>query len=272
MYDPQRHWHVAQLTNTDPLTGEGIYRGQYLWMLGYPDQARAASDEKDEHARRRNHPFDFAFALTLGAQLFDYLSEPEELLRRSEEAQSICRAHGVALLGEILVEISRGIVSLRAGRAAESVMQLERAIGRLEATGHRIWIRYLRALLGEGVALTGNLEGARVLIDQSVAATECGEERAHYAELLRLKGWVLMLQGQPQEAEAALRTSIDVARAQKAKSWELRSTTTLAQLLAKRRDRALAHEILSEAYGWFTEGFGTRDLKEAKACLDALQL
>ena len=91
MYDPRRHWHIAQLTNTDPLTGDGIYRGQYLWMLGYPDQARAASDEKDEHARRRNHPFDLAFALTLGAQVFDYLGEPEELLRRTEEAERICR-------------------------------------------------------------------------------------------------------------------------------------------------------------------------------------
>ena len=127
MYDPQRHWHIVQLTNTDPLTGDGIYRGQYLWMLGYPDQARAASNAKDEHARRRNHPFDLAFALTLGAQVFDYLCEPEELLRRTEEAAQVCRTHDVALLGEIMVEISRGIVSLRAGRAAEAALQLDGA-------------------------------------------------------------------------------------------------------------------------------------------------
>jgi class 3 adenylate cyclase/tetratricopeptide (TPR) repeat protein len=272
MYDPRRHWHIAQLTNTDPLTGDGIYRGQYLWMLGYPDQARAASDEKDAHARRRNHPFDLAFALTLGAQVFDYLGEPEELLRRTEEAESIGRAHGVALLGEIMAEISRGIVSLRAGRAADSVVQLDKAIGRLEATGHRIWIRYLRGLQGEGLALTGDLDAARALIDGSVLATENGEERVHYAELLRLKGWALMLQGRPDEAEAALRASIDVARAQKAKSWELRSTTTLARLLAERQDRVSAREILSDVYGWFTEGFGTKDLKEAKARLDALSV
>jgi len=271
MYDPRRHWHIAQLTNTDPLTGDGIYRGQYLWMLGYPDQARVASDAKDEHARRRNHPFDLAFALTLGAQVFDYLCEPEELLRRTEEAERICRAHGVALLGEIMAEISRGIVSLRAGRAAESVGQLDKAIGRLAATGHRVWVRYLRALQGEGLALTGDLEGASALIDESTAATERGEERVHYAELLRLKGWVLMLQGRPAEAEASLRAAIDVARAQEAKSWELRSATTLARLLADRGDRVAAREVLSEIYGWFTEGFGTRDLRAAKVLLDALQ-
>ena len=271
MYDPRRHWHIAQLTNTDPLTGDGIYRGQYLWILGYPDQARAASDAKDEHARRRNHPFDLAFALTLGAQVFDYLCEPEELLRRTEEAERISRAHGVALLGEIMVEISRGIVSLRAGRAAESVGQLDKAIGRLTSTGHRVWVRYLRALQGEGLALTGDLEGARALIDESIAATERGEERVHYAELLRLKGWVLMLQSRPEEAEASLRAAIDVARGQKAKSWELRSATTLAHLLAERGDRVAAREVLANIYGWFTEGFGTRDLQAAKVLLDALQ-
>jgi tetratricopeptide (TPR) repeat protein len=170
-----------------------------------------------------------------------------------------------------MVEISRGIVSLRAGRAAESVGQLDKAIGRLTSTGHRVWVRYLRALQGEGLALTGDLEGARALIDESIAATERGEERVHYAELLRLKGWVLMLQSRPEEAEASLRAAIDVARAQKAKSWELRSATTLARLLAERGDRVAAREVLANIYGWFTEGFGTRDLQAAKVLLDALQ-
>ncbi len=271
MYDAHRHWHIAQDTNTDPLTGDGIYRGQYLWMLGYPDQARAASDEKDEHARRRNHPFDLAFALTLGAQVFDFLREPDELLSRTEEAEQVCREHGVVLLGEIMAEISRGIVSLRAGRASDSVVQLEKAIARLEATGHRIWIRYLKGLQGEALALTGDLEGASALVEESVIATENGEERSHYAELLRLKGWLLMQRGRPQDAEAALRASIDVARAQQAKSWELRTTTTLARLLAERQERAVAQQILGEIYGWFTEGFDTKDLKEAKALLESLE-
>jgi class 3 adenylate cyclase len=271
MYDARRHWHIAQDTNTDPLTGDGIYRGQYLWMLGYPDQARAASDEKDEHARRRNHPFDLAFALTLGAQVFDYLHEPDALLSRTEEAEQVCREHGVTLLGEIMAEISRGIVSLRAGRAADSVVQLDKAIGRLEATGHRIWIRYLKGLRGEALALTGDLEGASALVNESILATENGEERAHYAELLRLKGWLLAQQGRPEEAEAALRASIEVARAQQAKSWELRSTTTLARLMAERQERAAARQMLEDIYGWFTEGFDTKDLREAKTLLDSLQ-
>ena len=75
LYDTQRHWGLALLTNSDPFTGEGIYRSQYLWMLGYPDQAKAANEATEANARRRGHPFDLAFALTLGAQVYEYLGD-----------------------------------------------------------------------------------------------------------------------------------------------------------------------------------------------------
>src|SRR5437870_5807398 len=120
------------------MTGDGLYRCQYLWMLGYPDQAVAASDAKDANARRLNHPFDVAFALTLGAQVFELRGEPEPLLRRTEEAERVAREHGVPLLSEVMVEISKGVAWLRAGRAAESAAQLREAVTRLYNTGHRI--------------------------------------------------------------------------------------------------------------------------------------
>ena len=89
----------AAFTNNDPLTGEGIYRAQYIWMLGYPDQAVAASNARDDHARRRNHPFDLAFALTLGAQAFDFLCEPGELLTDGRGRAGRPRARCRALMG-----------------------------------------------------------------------------------------------------------------------------------------------------------------------------
>ncbi len=271
MHDSQRHWHIAQVTNNDPLTGEGVYRSQYLWMLGYPDQAVAASDAKDDHARRRNHPFDLAFALTLGAQVFDFLGEPEKLLRRTDEADSIGRKYGVALLWEVMAEISRGIAALRAGRHDESIACLDRGITRLAATGHRIWIAYLRALQAETMALTGELEAAAARLDESLARIAAGEEKAHYAEVLRLKGWVLMRQKKWDEAERTLRAAISVAQDQQAKSWELRSATTLAQLLIDSGRRGQARDLLSGIYGWFSEGFATKDLQSAKALLNTLQ-
>jgi len=90
------------------------------------------------------------------------------------------------------------------------------------------------------------------------------------AEVLRLKGWMLMQQGKPEEAEAQLRASIEWARQQQAKSWELRSSTTLAELLVRRGQRDAARELLAPIYDWFTEGFDTHDLKQAKALLDQL--
>jgi len=271
LYDPERHWGLAALTNTDPYTGEGIYRPQFLWMMGYPDQALAASQAMEANARRRGHPFDLAFALTLGAQLFDYLSDSDELLRRAEEAEQIGKERGIALLGEIMAEISRGVAWLRAGRSTEAVTQLDRGIKRLMQTGHRIWIWYLRALRAEALALTGDLGVAWILIEESVARIEAGEERSHYAEVLRLRGWISILRGDLDQAEASLRKAIAVARDQLAKSWELRATTTLARLLASRGNQAEALAVLTPIHDWFTEGRDTRDLKEAAQLLAELR-
>jgi predicted ATPase len=270
LYDAERHWRVALVTNLDPFTGEGIYRSQFLWMMGYPDQALAASQAMEANARRRGHPFDLAFALTLGAQLFDFLCDSETLLRRSEEAERIGHERGIPLFGEIMAEISRGVAWLRGGRVSDSIAQLDESIARLTLTGHRIWIWYLRALQAEGLALTGDLDRAWPLIEESVARIEAGEERAHYAETLRLKGWIVILYGKPEDAEASLRKAIEVARRQHARSWELRASLTLARLLGDRgrRDDALA--LLRPIYDWFTEGFDTKDLKEARQLIAEL--
>ena len=271
LYDAERHWRVALATNLDPFTGEGIYRSQFLWMMGYPDQALAASQAMEANARRRGHPFDLAFALTLGAQLFDFLCDPEALLRRSEEAERIGHERGIPLFGEIMAEISRGVAWLREGRVSDSIAQLDESIARLTLTGHRIWIWYLRALQAEGLAQTGDLDRAWTLIEQSVARIEAGEERAHYAETLRLKGWILMLRGKPEDAEAGLRKAIEVARRQHARSWELRASLTLARLLRDRGRRNDALALLRPIYDWFTEGFDTKDLKEARQLIAELR-
>jgi class 3 adenylate cyclase/tetratricopeptide (TPR) repeat protein len=271
LYDPERHWGLVGLTNTDPFTGEGIYRAQFLWMMGYPDQALAANQATETNARRRGHPFDLAFALTLGAQLFDYLCDSDALLRRTEEAERIGHEAGIALLGEIMAEISRGVAWLRAGRLNEALTQLDHGIERLMQTGHRIWIWYLRALRAEGLALTGDLDGAWALIEESITRIEAGEERSHYAEVLRLKGWILILRGEPDHAAATLRNALTVARQQRAKSWELRAATTLARLLASRGDQAEALALLAPVYEWFTEGRDTKDLREAAQLLIELR-
>jgi predicted ATPase len=270
MYDPKRHWHIASLTNNDPLTAAGTYRAHYLWMLGYPDQAMLVCDAKDEHARRRNHPFDLGFALTLGSHAFDYCCAPERLLLRAEEAERVGRDRGVSLMSEVMAQIVKGVAWLRAGRIADSIGQLRESIGRLSETGHRIYVPYLRALLADAIAREGDLQGGLALIDESLAQSERQAERVHLAELLRLKGWILKEQGKLDDAEQNLRAALTVAREQQAKSWELRAATTLARLWQSLGRTKEARELLAPIYGWFTEGFDTKDLKEARALLDEL--
>ena len=271
-YSAAAHGHIVEQTNTDPLTAEGIYQSQILWMLGFPDQAIAKSDAKDKHARSREHPhpIDLGLALTLGASVFDYCGRAADLLARGRQAEALGKEHRVKLIEEKMAPIVIGVASLRAGSYFESVDQIWKALAKLTETGHGAWVPYVRALLGEALARSGDLAGGLACIEQSLEQVERQEERVHLAEVLRLKGWMRMQQGQLDEAEACLRGAIGVARRQKAKSWELRATTTLAHLLGDRGDRAQAVELLRPVYGWFKEGFDTKDLKDAKALLDQL--
>lgn len=269
-YEPARHWHIAAQTNNDPLTADGTYRSQALWMLGYPDQAAALCDEKDEWARRRNHPFDICFALTVGALAYDYRREPDRLLERVEEAERVGRTHRVPLMSEIMAQIVKGIAWLRAERIAESVPQLEASLTRLLATGHRAWVPYVRAVLGEALARAGDLDAGRARIEESLDQIAVQDERVHLAEVLRLQGWMLWQQGEPDEAESRLRAAVDVARRQRTRSWELRSATTLAGLLETRGDAAAGLELLEPIYGSFDEGFDTADLADAAALIERL--
>jgi predicted ATPase len=122
----------------------------------------------------------------------------------------------------------------------------------------------------EGLALTGDLEQAWTLIEDSVARIEESEERSHYAEVLRLRGLLLIKKNEFEMAEATLRKAIDVARGQQAKSWELRAATTLARLQADQGRRSEAVALLKPVHDWFTEGRQTNDLQESLRLLDEL--
>ena len=140
------------------------------------------------------------------------------------------------------------------------------------ATGSGVWMPYFRAVLAEGLALSGDLEGGLSLIEESLTqiARPGWEERAHLAEVLRLKGWMLQQQGKLAAAEENYLASLEVAREQKAKSWELRTSTSLARLWQSQGKRNEARGRLAPIYNWFTEGFAAKDLIEAKALIEEL--
>ena len=131
----------------------------------------------------------------------------------------------------------------------------------------------MKSSLAEGMEQLGDLAGALVLIDEAIAQIERPgwEERHYYAEALRIRGRLLSLKGDPAGAERAYIASLDWARTQQAKSWELRTATSYARLMRDQGRGREAYELLAPVYGWFTEGFDTLDLKDAKALLEQLK-
>ena len=272
LYDDEKHRHLADILNHDPKTSAGIYGSISTWMLGYPDRALRLSDEKDAHARRRGHPFDLGFALTMGRMSSITAVTHEDLRKRAEECERLGRENSLPVLWAMLAPISYGLALIREGKPAEGIAPLKAGIAFWEASGGKVRSPTMKAFLAEAMALTGDLDNALQLIDEQIAQIERPgwEERLSYAEILRLKGWMLSLKGDLEGAERNFLASLDWARRQQAKMWELRTSTSLARLWQSQGKRQDAYELLAPVYGWFTEGFDTKDLLEAKALLDEL--
>ena len=272
LYDEQKHSHLAEILNHDPKTLAGHFGSFVLWILGYPDQAAQISDAKDEHARRRGHPFDLGFALTAGADVFDYRREPEQLRKRAAEGERVGRENGLPFVWANMAPQRQAMALIREGKAAEGIGPFQSGIAYWEGTGGRLDSPRLKSILAEAMALTGDVKGALGLIDEQIAQVERPgwEERFYYAEILRLKAWMLSLKGDLEGTEKNYLASLDWARKQQAKSWELRTSTSLARLWQSQGKRKEALDLLRPVYDWFTEGFDTKDLKEAKALLEEL--
>jgi class 3 adenylate cyclase/tetratricopeptide (TPR) repeat protein len=271
LYDNEKHRHLADLLNHDPKTRAGIYGSVCIWMLGYPDRARRLTNKTDAHARRRGHPFDLGYALTMGMHV-DHRFELEELLKRAEECERLGRENSLPVMWQMLAPMSYGQALIQGGKPAEGIAPLKAAIAVWEASGGKLYMPILNARLAEGLALTGASDSALNLIDEQIAQIERPgwEERLYYAEILRLKGWMLSREGDLEGAERNFLGSLDWARRQQAKIWELRTSASLARLWQSQGKHQEAYELLASVYGWFTEGFDTKDLSEAKALLDAL--
>jgi len=273
LYDPQRAPRWRELTGNDVRTAVGVFSSQALWMLGYPDKAAQMSDQKDADSRRLGHPFDIGWALTWGTYVFDYRCEPDRLLARVHEADRVGREQGIPMVYNVLVPAGEGLAMLRKGQLPEAISLLERGIEGWRATGGHLNLPYLQSALAEALSRQGDVETGLRLLDECLDQIERPgwHEQVWLAETLRLKGWVLMRQGRREEAEAQLWASIEWARKQQARSWELRSSTTLAELLIECGRRDAAGQLLKPIYDWFIEGFDTHDLKAARALLEDLR-
>ncbi len=273
LYDPAQADGWMQVTAHDLKTLVGVWSCQWTWMLGYPDEAVRLSDAKDVYARARGDQFNLGFALTLGAYAFVYRCEPERLFERIDELHALEREHSVPFMAQVMVPQLEGLAHLRNGQPAEAAAALGRGLDNWNARGGHSRVPYLKAELAEARALAGDLDAGLALIDECLQqiSRPGWQERSHYAEVLRLKGWMLMRAGRGADAEPPLRAAIDWARQQQARSWELRAATTLAELLVTQGHGSAARDLLAPVYGWFTEGFDTHDLRAARELLRFLE-
>ena len=272
LYDPARAAKWMQLTGHDLATFVEVYACQLTWMLGYPEQAQRASAATAARARAAGHPFNLVWALTFSAYVFAYRREPDRFLERVDEANQVASEQGLAFISQVSVPQARGIAELQNGRPRAAQALLRQGIDRWTSHGGRVRVPFVKAALAEAVARDGDVPGGLALIDECAAqiAEPWSEERLWLAEVLRLKGWMLGLEGRHDEAEAQLNAAIACARAQEARSWELRAATTLARQLASRGRAAEGRALLAPAYAWFTEGWDTKDLVEARTLLNEL--
>ena len=290
LYDPTQHRSLAFLHGQDHGVVCLSFAAWVLWLLGYPDQARQRSQEALSLAQELSHPFSRAFALNFAALLRLHRREgqaaqaqAETLIALSvEQGFALYCAHGTILRGGALAVQGQG----EAGRA-----QMLQGLEALQATGAVLRRPYYLAVLAEVYGRQQQAREGLTLLTAALEVVDKSAERIHEAELYRLKGELLLQQWQgsgftvpvanPQpltlnlqvevEAEACFLKALEVARRQQAKSWELRAAISLSRLWWQQGKRQEACELLAPIYDWFTEGFDTADLQEAKALLEALE-
>ena len=238
-----------------------------LWFLGYPDRAlerlsiaialTQESGSKRVEAAIRN----------TAIYIFDLLREPEQM---RESAEATMLSTGVGTRAES--EISLGWADAVAGDLEGGIARMRRHLSEYRASGTDLQCDYYLAWFATALGRLGRFDEALHAVDESFAIIERGGARYYEAEVHRVKGELLLAQdaSNAAQAEQSFRTAIKISRKQRAKSWELRATTSLARLLRDTNRRDEARAMLADIYGWFTEGFDTADLKDSKALLDEL--
>jgi class 3 adenylate cyclase/tetratricopeptide (TPR) repeat protein len=240
-----------------------------LWLLGFPDQANKQAREAETVAHRSSNPLAKAFGLQ--PKEMDIWCGNFELLR--ENSQMLLEAPWAVEINLIWASRANVILGWLMAREGQSdgIVMIRDAMATVASSRFGINRSIYGAMLAEACAAVGQIDEALSAVDEVLPFAQT-EERYHEAELNRLRGEFLLMRGPTERsaAEKCFRTAIDIAKKQEAKSWELRATTSLARLLRDTDRRDEARTTLAEIHNWFTEGFTTPDLKDAKSLLDEL--
>jgi len=268
LYDPVSHRSLVHHAAHRPDVHAKAELGIVLFCLGYPEQALVRSNEAIAEARKLAHPPTLAVSLALGTELLSLVGDIGAMDQRAGQLAAVAAEQDFPRWGA-MGAICRGWVKVKSGDVAEGISLLRSGSAAYRATGAELWMPHYVAFLTKAYEIAGQAQEAEALLDEALRIVERTGERWFVAELNRHKGRLLLRQGHSEAAEELYRKALSIARQQEAKLWELRAAASLARLRRDQGRGAEARDILTPVYGWFTEGFDTPDLREARALLDA---
>ena len=271
VYDAEAHRGNIKLYGQDSGMTNLVYLSSVLWLLGYPDQSRRAQQGAMELAERSGQPFGLAWAHIFDTLLQGNIRNWTSMGKAAAEVVAVSTEHGYAYWlawGCINLGVARmhGHAESQAGESVRKQIDVLRSVG----VGSGLTWAY--ALLADAYWALGGIDEGLDQVAAGLALVEKTEERYAESELLRVQGELLLSCGRKfhSQAEACFDRSIEIARHQQAKSWELRTSTSLARLWQSQGKRKEALGLLKPVYNWFTEGFDAHDLKVARELLESL--
>jgi class 3 adenylate cyclase/predicted ATPase len=270
LYHPRDHGaHALSYGGHDP----GVCARTLLALLqairGWPDSAVREMDAGLELGRSLNHPPSLAHALWFAAELCQLRREPHAVDSFVTALMPLAHTHGSAV-AVANATMLRGWARTARGEVREGIADVRDGLSSWRATGSRLQVPYRLARAADAYRAAGEAQEGLRLIEEAVAVADDSGDRWFQPELYRLRGEMLLCSGQRDAAEQSFQEALRGASHPQAKFLALRASTSLARLWNDKGKRAEARDLLAPAYGWFTEGFDTLDLKEAKALLDTL--
>jgi predicted ATPase len=269
LYDPAEHRPLATRFGQDVRVSVLSARAQALWLLGYPEAALAGTEQALKEAREIGQAATLMYALCVTGLTHLFCGDYAAALAQSDELATLTDEKGAAAWKAAGVAY-KGFVSALTGEASDAIQQITSAVTALRSAGATFWASLSLSYLSKAYAELGQFEKAWLCIGEAMTAVETTKERMWEAGVHRTAGEIALLLPEPDaaKAEGYLERALEVSRQQQAKSWELRAAMSLARLWRDQGKREEARDLLAPVYGWFTEGFDTLDLKEAKALLD----
>jgi predicted ATPase len=270
LYNSPEHRNLAFSFGVDPGVNCLSCIPLCTWALRYPDQALRSSCDALSLAEELGHPFSFGWALVATTWFRQYRREANAVREQAERTIALAAEQNFPLWSAWARILHAW--SLTAEEQTDGIRQIIAGMESMRSVHAGLAGTHFSALLAEAYAMEGNVEEGINALHEALAQADQTGERFYAAELHRLRGELLLKQddSKTSDALASFERAIEIARNQNARSWELRATASLARLLVSKGRRDEARSKLADIYNWFTEGFDTADLKEAKALLEEL--